>query len=302
MKFLRFFTLLALASSLFVACDEEYTTYSDAEYVIFADTMSINMVTPDEEYFTVALSSTVARDYDRTFGVEVVDEGSNAVEGKHFQLLSNSVTIPAGKLATEVKIKGLYDNIEPTDSLGFTLRLINPEALDWELYKENKQTKVVMYKACPFDVNNFSGWCVVTSLLLRSYPGDNAGYQRLIQTSVHPSVPNTVILHDCFYNGYDLTITFDPSNAANPLVTMDKDQLLSDEASVFGQILGDNHILTTHSSYYPSYFNSCQRFVELWNEVYVEDLGEMIGTVGHFYSILEWVSDEVAADLKKQGM
>ena len=87
MKFLRFFTLLALVSSLFVACDEEYTTYSDAEYVIFADTMSINMVTPDEEYFTVALSSTVARDYDRTFGVEVVDEGSNAVEGKHFQVL-----------------------------------------------------------------------------------------------------------------------------------------------------------------------------------------------------------------------
>ena len=159
-----------------------------------------------------------------------------------------------------------------------------------------------MYKACPFDVNNFSGWCVVTSLLLRDYPGDNASYQRLIQTSVHPSVPNTVILHDCFYDGYDLTITFDPSNAANPLVTMDKDQLMSDKASVFGQILGDNHILTTHSSYYPSYFNSCQRFVELWNEVYVEDLGEMIGTVGHFYSILEWVSDEVAADLKKQGM
>lgn len=302
MKFLRFFTLLALASSLFVACDEEYTTYSGAEYVIFADTMSINMVGPDEEYFTVPLSSTVACDYDRTIGVEVVDEGSNAVEGKHYQLLSNSVTIPAGKLATEVKIKAFYDNIEPTDSLGFTLRLVMPEALDWELYKEHKQTKVVMYKACPFDVNNFSGWCVVTSLLLRSYPGDNASYQRLIQTSVHPSVPNTVILHDCFYDGYDLTITFDPSDAANPLVTMDKDQIVSDEASVFGQILGDNYILTTHSSYYPSYFNSCQRFVELWNEVYVEDLGEMIGTVGHFYSILEWVSDEVAADLKKQGM
>lgn len=295
-------TLCALAALSFVACEEEYTTYSDAEYVMFADTMSINMVLPDQEYFSVAVASTVACKYDRTFGVEIVDEGSNAIEGQHFRLLSNSVTIPAGKLATEVKVQGLYDNILPTDSLGFTLRLVMPEQLEWELYKDNVQTKVVMYKACPFDVNNFSGWCVVTSLLLRNYPGDNDSYQRLIKTEVHPSVPNTVILRECFYDGYDLTITFDTSDVANPIVTMDKDQLLSDEASVFGQILGDNHILTTHSSYYPSYYNSCQRFVELWNEVYVEDLGEMIGTVGHFYSILEWVSDEEAADLKKQGM
>lgn len=295
-------TLCALAALSCVACEEEYTTYSDAEYVMFADTMSINMVLPDQEYFSVAVASTVACKYDRTFGVEIVDEGSNAIEGKHFRLLSNSVTIPAGKLATEVKVQGLYDNILPTDSLGFTLRLVMPEQLEWELYKDNVQTKVVMYKACPFDVNNFSGWCVVTSLLLRNYPGDNDSYQRLIKTDVHPSVPNTVILRECFYDGYDLTITFDTTDVANPIVTMDKDQLLSDEASVFGQILGDNHILTTHSSYYPSYYNSCQRFVELWNEVYVEDLGEMIGTVGHFYSILEWVSDEEAADLKKQGM
>lgn len=295
-------TLCALAALSCVACEEEYTTYSDAEYVMFADTMSINMVLPDQEYFSVAVASTVACKYDRTFGVEIVDEGSNAIEGKHFRLLSNSVTIPAGKLATEVKVQGLYDNILPTDSLGFTLRLVMPEQLEWELYKDNVQTKVVMYKACPFDVNNFSGWCVVTSLLLRNYPGDNDSYQRLIKTEVHPSVPNTVILRECFYDGYDLIITFDTTDVANPIVTMDKDQLLSDEASVFGQILGDNHILTTHSSYYPSYYNSCQRFVELWNEVYVEDLGEMIGTVGHFYSILEWVSDEEAADLKKQGM
>lgn len=295
-------TLCALAALSCVACEEEYTTYSDAEYVMFADTMSINMVLPDQEYFSVAVASTVACNYDRTFGVEIVDEGSNAIEGKHFRLLSNSVTIPAGKLATEVKVQGLYDNILPTDSLGFTLRLVMPEQLEWELYKDNVQTKVVMYKACPFDVNNFSGWCVVTSLLLRNYPGDNDSYQRLIKTEVHPSVPNTVILRECFYDGYDLTITFDTTDVANPIVTMDKDQLLSDEASVFGQILGDNHILTTHSSYYPSYYNSCQRFVELWNEVYVEDLGEMIGTVGHFYSILEWVTDEEAADLKKQGM
>ena len=71
-------TLLALLS-----CKEQYTTYNDAEYVMFADSLSTNMVEKSNSRFKVAVASTVARDYDRTFGVEVVDAGSNAIEGKH---------------------------------------------------------------------------------------------------------------------------------------------------------------------------------------------------------------------------
>lgn len=294
--------LSAVAALLAVACDEEYVTYSDAEYVMFAEQQSTNMVLLDQEYFSVPVASTVACNYDRTFGVEVIDNGSNAIEGKHYRLLSNSVTIPAGKLAADVKVAGIYENIEPTDSLGFVLKLVMPEQLKFNLYEDSDQTKVVMYKSCPFDRNNFTGWCVLTSLLLRDYPGDNVSYQRLIRTEPHPSEDKTVILRSCFYDGYDVTITFNPEDPANPLVTMDKDQVISDEASVFGQILGDNKILTTHSRYYPSYFNSCQRFVELWNQVYVENLGETIGTVGHYYNILEWISDEEAERLQREGM
>ena len=298
----KIYLILTLALTLgFVSCDEEYVTYSDAEYLMFAQEQSINMVLADQEYFTVPVSSTVACDYDRTFGVEVVDKGSNAIEGKHYRLLSNSVTIPAGKLAADVKVAGIYENIEATDSLGFVLKLVMPEQLKFDLYEGSDQTKVVMYKGCPFDRNNFTGWCIITSLLLRDYPGDNLSYQRLIRTEAHPTEENTVILRSCFYDGYDITITFNPENLANPLVTMDKDQVVSDEASVFGQILGDNHILTTHSSYYPSYFNSCQRFVELWNHVYVENLGQMVGTVGHYYNILEWISDEEAERLQREN-
>lgn len=302
MKNIYLFLVATIATSMLASCAEEYVTYSDAEYVMFSETQSMNMILADDEYFGVAVASTVACDYDRTFGVEIVDKGSNAIEGKHYRLLSNSVTIPAGELATEVKVQGLYENIEPTDSLGFVLRLVMPEKLKWSLYEDSDQTKVVMYKSCPFVRENFTEWCVVTSLLLRDYPGDNTSYQRLIRTEAHPTEENTVILRSCFYDGYDLTIRFHPEDAANPLVTMDKDQVLSDEASVFGQILGDNHILTTHSFYYPSYFNSCQRFVELWNHVYVENLGETIGTVGHYYNILEWISDEEAERLQKEGM
>lgn len=289
-----------VACGWMTACDEEYTTYKGPEYVMFSDTLSQHMVTHDADYFTVPFSATVACEYDRTFAVEIIDEGSNAIEGLHYRLESNTITIPAGKLAGEVRVKGCYDQIEATDSLGFRMRLVMPEQLKWELYEGYDETKVVMYKACPFDVNNFTGWCVLTSMFLRDYPGENASYQRLIFTEAHPTEANTVILRNALFDGYDLKIKFDASNPANPLVTMDKDQVLSDEESVLGWVLGDNHILCADSYLYPSYFNSCQSFVELWMEVYVENLGASVGTIGHFYNVLEWISDEEAERLQRE--
>ncbi len=299
MKKLPIYILVALA--LF-SCKEQYTKYSDAEYVMFADSISTNMVQKEQSRFTVAVSSTVARSYDRTFGVEVVDAGSNAIEGKHYRLLTSSVTIPAGKLAADVEVEGIYDNIEATDSLGFQLRLVMPEQLKWSLYPNSDCTKVTMYKSCPFDRNTFTGYAVLSSLLLRDYPGENMSYQKVIYTEPHPTEEDMIVLHDCFYNGYDITLTLHGGNAAEPKVTMESDQVLSDEASVFGQILGDNHILGDDSPYYTSYFNTCQRFAVLWLRVYVENLGTTIGTVGNYYNVIEWISDEEADRLKREGL
>ena len=303
----RIFKSLVVIATVagFIACHERYTTYSDKEYVMFADSLSTNVVLENQEHFSVAVSSTVARDYDRTFGVEIIDEGSNAIEGHHYRLLSNSVTIPAGKLAGEVRIHGYYENIEATDSLGFGLRLVMPESLKFntvEKYKNSDCTKVSMAKVCPYSIDNFTGWCVVTSLMLYNYPGTNPSYQRLVKCEKHPTESETIIVRNFLYDGYDVTMRFHAENPANMVVEMDDDQVLSDEASVFGQILGDNHILCGESPYNDSFFNTCQRFATLWLNVYVYDLGDPIGTVGQFYNILEWISDEEAERLQREGM
>lgn len=302
-KLIRYMSMVVAvvaAAALTTSCDEEYVTYSGPEYVMFADSLSTNMVLSDGEPFAVKVASTVACDYDRKFGVEVVDKGSNAIEGVHYTLESNTVTIPAGELAAEVRVRANYEQIEPTDSLGFVLRLVMPEQLEWDLYPNGSQTKVVMYKSCPFDVNNFTGWSVMTSMLLYSYPGMNTSYQRLVRSELHPTEENTIIVHDCFYDGYDVKLRLDPSNPAQPKVIVYEDQLLSDEASVFGMIHGDNKLLGMTSPYYDSYFNSCQRFAVMWLYVYVKDNGSMVGTVGHFYNVFEWVSDEEAERLQRE--
>ena len=295
-----------LLAALATGCKEEYKTYSDAEYVLFADTLATYAVLQDQDYFSVPVSSTVACDYDRTFGVEIIDQGRGIppedlenVKTKFYKG-SNSVRGSGiGSRKADVQVRGLYDNIEDTDSLGFILKLVMPEQLKWDLYHD--RTKVVMQKSCPYDINEFTGWCVVTSTFLNSYPGvENKSIQRLIRTEKHPTEENMIILHDWLFSGYDVTIRLDPGDPIEPLVTMDKNQVLADEASVFGQILGDNKILVPNSPLYDSYFNSCQHFVALWIKVHVEDMGVNMGLVGHFYNIIEWVSDEEAERLQRE--
>lgn len=294
----RVFTFLAVFALLVSAagCQEHYTEYSDAEYIMFSDTAAVYPVLKDADYFPVPVVSTVACSYDRTVGVEIIDKGSNAIEGLHYALKSNTVTIKAGERRADVYVRGIYENIEPEDSLGFTMRLVMDEALELPLY--GTETKVVLMKCCPFDVNSFCGHAVVTSMFLYQY-SLTGSYQRLIKTE--PSEKeNTIICRGLLYDGYDVELTFDPSDPLNPIVTLPDVQVLSDEGSVFGIAYGDDKILVTHSILYPSYFNTCQNYVALWIKAYVEDLGSPIGTVGNFYNVLEWVSEEEAERLHRE--
>ena len=301
-------SVVAIAS--FVACNEQYTTYEGNEYLMFADSLSTNMVLADGTPFTVKVSSTVARDFDRTYAVEVVDKGSNAIEGYHYRLGSNTITIPAGKLSTEVEVYGNYDNIEPTDSLGFTLKLVMHEDLKWNMYPDSDQTKVVMYKSCPFDINEWGGteqepkYCLLTSLLLYSYPGPNTSYSRLVKCYKHKSLENTIVMDDLFYNGYDVQLTFDTSNPAQPILKMPSEQVIGSEFTVFGIQYGDGKILATHSPRADqlSTYNACQKFAQLWVLAYVNDFSASVGYIGYFYNILEWISQEEAEEIMREGL
>ena len=293
--------VLILLGAFFTACQEDNIKVADREYIIFQDTLSFRPVLSDENYsFSVPIASTVACDYDRTLAVEIVDEGSNAVEGRDYRLGSNTIVIPAGEYKTDILVYPEYDRFEDTDTLSFNLKLVMPENLKWDIYGD--ETKVSMYKVCPFDINTFTGWCVVTSIFLYNYPGvDNSSYQRLIKTSLDPDEENTVILHDWLFDGYDIRIKLDPSDPEEPVVTMDEDQLISDEESVFGQVNGDNRILGMASPAYVSYFNTCQSFVSLWLRAYVYDIKTIVGYVGDFYNVMEWVSDEEAERLQREN-
>ena len=290
-------TLALLSAAALCSCKERYVTYSDAEYVMFADTLATYPVQKDVEYFSIPVVSTVVKDYDRTFGVEIIDKGSNAVENLHYRLKSNTITIKAGEHRADVLVHGYYDNIEATDSLGFTLRLVMADELEMPLY--GKQAKAVLMKSCPFDINNFTGYCVLTSMFLYQYSVTGM-YQRLVYTEKHPTEENMIICRNWINDGYDVTMTFNTEDIMKPFVTMEQGQVASDEGSFFGIAHGDDKILVAGRSLYDSIFYPCGNYLYIWTEMYVENLGEPVGTVGHFYNIMEWISDEEAERLRKE--
>jgi hypothetical protein len=95
-------------------------------------------------------------------------------------------------------------------------------------------------------------------------------------------------------------MTFHPEDPLDRVVTMAQDQVMSDEGSFFGTVYGDNKLYVKNSSLNDSYFYSCGKYLFLWCEVSVKDLGDIYGTVGHFYNVMEWVSDEEADRLKRE--
>lgn len=299
MKKFKLYMIIAAAvlTGALSSCHSEYIIYDGPEYIMFQDTLLSYPVMEGDEYFEVPVVSTVIKDYDRTIAVEIIDKGSNAIENYHYALKSNSVTIKAGETRGNVYVKGIYENIEPSDSLGFTLSLVMNDNLIME--EETVQTKVTLWKSCPFVFENFQGWCVVTSMFLYDY-SSSGWYQRVVKTEKHPTEPNTIICYSWLFDGYHVTMKFHPEDPENPTVTMDADQVISDEGTIFGISYGDDHILASTTDMYPSYFYSCLNAVTLYSHIYVEDLGAAYGTVGYFYNTMEWVSDEEAKRLHEQ--
>ena len=63
---------------------------------------------------------------------------------------------------------------------------------------------------------------------------------------------------------------------------------------------GDDRILVATSPLAESVYYPCGSYLYVWTMMYVENLGATVGTVGHFYNIMEWISDEEADRIKRE--
>ena len=292
---------LAIAASIvmlttFTSCDEERTLYKGPEYIMFADTLTVLGVENSEEIFDIAIAATAVSDQDRTVAVEVVDKHSNAIEGIHYTLESNTVTIKAGELVGNLRIKGIAENLTVDYDPEVTLHLIADEKYQWDLYSGDT-TRVVLRKVCPFDINAFSGYAMITSTFLYNYTGS---YNRLIKTEVDTTEENTIIMRDFYYDGYDVKLRFTNDDPLNPLIEMD-DQPLVTTGEAFGTIYGDGMLHIYQPTNYVSYYSACEKFIYQYITLWVPGMAAGTNTVGTFIHAIEWISDDEARIYMNQG-
>lgn len=299
MKHLNYILISAAATftMLLAACDNNFEeqVYKGPSYVMFADTLNICPVFEKDSTYQVMLSATQSADYDRTYGVEVLQDRSNAIEGYHYTIASNTVTIPAGKLSAAVEIKGIYDHIERGDSLNIRMRIASVEPVEWDYY--GLETNVRLQKICPFSIDNYTGYAIVESTFLSSFKQNAEEQTRLITTERVEGDPNSVILHDLMADGYDVQVTFDNSDPLNPKASMRTGDIIGTTQEFLFNTVGDNMLRVQDYFGITSTFLPCNDIAIFYHLVYVKDEGN----VGVFATAIQWISDEEAQDIIKNG-
>lgn len=290
-QFVKISTLCAIILTI-VGCEAEYTNYSGPNYIMFSDSIYTIPVQNSEDYYEVPVSATQACDYNRTIAVEVIDKNSNAIEGKHYEIESNTLTIKAGELATSVRVRGMFENIGINDSIGFALRLITDEDTQWSEY--GIDTKVVLKKTRPFNIDEFTGYALISfSTYMMDYMIKS---QRVIRIEADTENENTLIMKNYFYDGYDVKLRLKTDDPLNPIIRMDE-QVFASTAEAFGTIYGDGEIMMYEPSSYTSYYSTNELFILHYMTLYVPN----VGTVGTFVNAIECISDDEAEKLIREG-
>lgn len=287
---IKHIAIIAIALSLF-ACKSEYATYNGPDYIMFSEENYDLGVLSDEEWFEIPVSATRKSDSDRRIGVEVVAERSNAINGLHYTLESNTLIIPRGELTTSLRIKGCPDNIAVTDSLGIALRLVIDKENVWEEY--GIESNLRLHKCCPVDLDLFTGYAKLTSTWIMQYMGSDA---RLVRTERDANDENVIVIKDMYYEGYDVRLSLLNNDRLNPAVEMEE-HTIGTTGEAFGTIYGNGKLQMMAPMGYTSYYSPCEMFLLQYVTMFVDN----VGTVGTYVNILEWISDDEAERIMREG-
>lgn len=288
-----FVALGALLLTSLVGCEPERPTYDGPNYIMFSAERHDLGILDSEEWFEIPITATRTADHDRNVGVEIIAARSSAIYGMHYTIEATTVTIPKGELTAMLRIKGYPEAISVTDNLGITLNLVIDEEDVWDEY--GTETEVYLHKCCPLDMNTFTGYAVLTSTWTMQYMNVES---LLVKTRLDETTPNTIVVESMYYDGYDIRITFKNDNRLEPLIEMPEAQVAGSTGEAFGTIYGNGKLMMMQPADSGSYYSPCEGFMLQYVTMYVEN----VGTVGTYANILEWISDEEAERILREGM
>ena len=282
----------ALLLTALVGCESERTQYDGPSYITFSAERHDLGVMDGEEWFEIPITATHTVEHDRNVGVEIIAARSSAVYGMHYTIESTTVTIPAGKLNGMLRIKGYPEAISVSEMLGITLNLVIEE--DEVSEEHGTETEIYLHKCCPLDMNAFTGYAVLTSTWIMEFMNAESV---LVKTHLDETTPNTIVVESMYYEGYDIRLVLNADNRLEPLVEMPEAQVAGSTGEAFGTIYGNGKLMMEQSEESASYYSPCEGFLLQYVTMYVEE----VGTVGTFAHVLEWISDDEAERIMREG-
>lgn len=294
MKYLSRLGLVTLILTMLsiVGCEKEKPTYEGKNFIHFAHTNHTFGILDSEEWFEIPVEASHAVEQNINIGVEVIFAESSAIEDKHFVMESHTLSLKPGKQSTMVRIKGIAESLTANTPVDIKLRLVvDDENIE---SKSSIETVVTLQQCCPFDINNFSGYAVLTSTWAMSYMNSDS---RLVHTHVDENEDGVIVIEDMFYEDYDICVKLHSDDRLNPLASLYGPQVLSDTGEAFGTIYGNGKLMVDSPMGSVSYYSTCENFLLLYSVMYVEE----VGTVGEFLNILEWISDDEAERIMREG-
>ncbi|MGL5317938.1 MAG: hypothetical protein ACRC9Q_04495 [Bacteroidales bacterium] len=269
--------LVLLFISTLMSCSKDAIMYEGGEYAMFADSMAYVPVTPDaESVFEFPVSLTKAQAKDKTYGIEVVIKKSNAIEGVHYELLTQNVTIKAGETKASVKLKGLYDNIVYGEHLQISLKLLAPKEEVWGIY--GQEARLLLIKCPDFSIDKFVG----NVRFYAAFPFADRMTSFLATTQEFDG--NTLLLKNTFSNKRDLRIDF-VSNENDPF---ENSVVVKEQFVLIDPYYGEVLARTVDSN--PSYYITEARSVFLNLELFVPG----VGSFGVHPYVIRWITQAEA--------
>lgn len=281
-KLFKLLCAILLPALLTVGCQSEDPVYSGQRYVMFSDSVYTMPVLEDNEEFCVPVAATVTADYDRNYSVEIITNRSTALRGYHFDFAdgSNNITIKAGEMVANVRLKPIYEHVGREDSLVVSLRLLEADHEELSIY--GSTTRVDFLKCYPFRMDDFL-YPGGHMFMLASFPfGDNV---QQIRVDAEKIDDHNIRLLNAFSAQMPLRLELDDSDPTDYRVYMIGQKAFKDAN------YGDVYMRTVDM--YPSYFNVSDRFFVLYLEAYLPQMGSF----GVYQYIFKCISDDEAADM-----
>ncbi|MCG8579801.1 MAG: hypothetical protein MI866_07795 [Bacteroidales bacterium] len=114
MKALKQIYLVLLSSLLLAACEQNKVgLYEGPDEAFFMETSGSMIVDEANPTVLIEIGTSTVQSTERNYTVEVDTEQSSAAEDADFELVSNTITIPANETIGSFEVRGLYDGVSP---------------------------------------------------------------------------------------------------------------------------------------------------------------------------------------------